>query len=241
MDIPLGALVEATGAQVTTSQSGQDILWSEIAYRDQSGWIYDVYLEDYGQKFPADEVHIEHPTPDPFDAAQYMLLDGGVKHNMCGELCVAFIGGDDIDTFLNKWKEKAPNYYQWAVGDDSDKTTNVDALDSMLSVYGNAVPGLHFDAGLRDPLIGFKISPSRLKNMLASYYLIAAVQIDLVSGRLRGEGVDHWVVLDKVVPNGINGGWVEIYNPFPNRREEYSYDEIHPFDWPIILERTVGK
>ena len=62
--------------------------------------------------------------------------------------------------------------------------------------------------------------------MLEKYYLIAGVKIDLNSGKLRGQGIGHWVVLDKIVPNGINGGWVELYNPFPNKRQEYSYDEF---------------
>jgi hypothetical protein len=34
------------------------------------------------------------------------------------------------------------------------------------------------------------------------------------------------VVLDKVIPDGINRGWVEIYNPFPNKRQMYSFNEF---------------
>lgn len=226
LDIPLGSIVEATGKQMHIPELGEQALWSEIVYREQTGWIYDPYLEDYTEKYPSDQVHIAHPTPDPFDAAQYMTVDGYVKHNMCGELCAAFIGGDDIETFLAKWKQKSPNYYYWAIGGDSDNLTGLDALDSMLSVYDYSIPCQHFDAGLTDPLIGFKVSPGRLKEMLQRNYLIAGVKIDLVSGRLRGEGISHWVVVDEVTPNGINQGWVELYNPFPNRREEYSYDEF---------------
>ncbi len=226
MDIPLGGLVIASGKQVSTADAGQSLLWSEVVYRDQIGWVYDGYLEDYVEKFPASEVLIPHPTPDPFDAAQYMMVDGNVKRNMCGELCVAFIAHEDIETFLAKWKAASPGYYQWAVGADSDKTSSADALDSMLAVYGHPVPGTRFDAGLRDPVMGVKISPGRLKSKLETCCLIAGVQIDPISGRLRGQGVNHWIVVDKVTPNGINGGWVEIYNPYPNRREEYSYDEF---------------
>ena len=235
LDIPLGTIVEATGKQIEVSESNRQALWSEIIYRDQTGWIYDPYLEDYTEKYPGDVVHIANPTPDPFDAAQYMTVNGRVKYNMCGELCVAFIVGDDIETFLAKWKEKSPNYYSWAVSGDNDRLTTLDALDSMLDIYDYAVPSQRFATGLTDPLIGFKISPGRLKDMLRGNYLIAGVNIDVLSGRLRGQGTDHWVVVDKITPNGINQGWVELYNPFPNRREEYSYDEfIHsagPSSW----------
>ncbi len=62
--------------------------------------------------------------------------------------------------------------------------------------------------------------------MLTTHYLIAAIRIDSVAGNLGGGRVGHWVVLDKVFPEGINRGWVEIYNPFPNKRQEYSYSEF---------------
>jgi len=39
-------------------------------------------------------------------------------------------------------------------------------------------------------------------------------------------GVGHWVVLDKITPYGVNRAQVEIYNPYPNRREEYSYADF---------------
>ncbi len=225
-DVSLGALVEATGEQATTNGPRGEQTWSQVIYRDQTGWIYDAYLEDYVQKFPNREVKIPNPTPDPFDAAQYMLVDGRIKRNLCGELCVAFIAGDDIETFLKKWSEASPRYYDWALGQNSDKTIGIDGLESMFAVYGELGPRLHFDEGLRDPYMGLKVSPGRLKKMLETYYLLVAVHIDLITGRLKGDGLIHWVVLDKVTPNGVNTGLVELYNPFPNRREEYSYDEF---------------
>jgi len=42
--------------------------------------------------------------------------------------------------------------------------------------------------------------------------------------------IPHWIVVDKITPIGNliggNGGWVELYNPFLNRWEEYSYREF---------------
>ncbi|MGE5249099.1 MAG: hypothetical protein ACM3QS_02700, partial [Bacteroidota bacterium] len=225
-DIPPAAMVEATGRQQNSPINGSDVLWSEIEYRGRSGWVYDGYLEDYVDRFPPDEVLIQHPTPDPNDAAQYMIWEGRVKYNMCGELSAAWIGGDDIETFLKKWRKAAPGYYKWALFGDSDKPTGVDALESMLSVYGYPFPMLRAQTGLTDPFIGLRITPGRIQRMLQRHFLIAGVKIDRNNGRLRGEGVGHWVVVDKVTPQGINAGLVELYNSFPNQREEYSYDEF---------------
>ena len=226
LDIPFGAVVEATGNEEHIDMSGQDTVWAEIKYKGHTAWAHTGYLDDLVEKFPNFEVNIPNPTSDPDDAAQYMIWDGHIKHNLCGELCAAFIGGDDIETFLNKWKDVAPGYYTWAKGGSNDNTTGMDALDSMLSVYGYPIPNVRFDQGLTDPIIGYKISPGRIKKMLEKHYLIAGVKIDSISGVLRGQGVGHWVVLDKITPNGINGGWVELYNPFPNKRQEYSYNEF---------------
>ncbi len=85
---------------------------------------------------------------------------------------------------------------------------------------------MRFDQGLTDPIMGFKLSPGRLSKMLESFYLLVHVSIDGVTGKLRGAGVGHWIVVDKVTPDGVNGGRVELYNPFRNKRQEYSYDEL---------------
>jgi len=45
------------------------------------------------------------------------------------------------------------------------------------------------------------------------------------NGRLRGQGIGHWVIVDSVEPERF-GGQVYIYNPAPNRIEEYSYDQF---------------
>jgi hypothetical protein len=225
LDIPPGAILDVTGNQAPGRMNGSELVWSEVIYRGRTAWINDRFLEDYVEKYP-EEVLIPHATPEPNDAAQYMLLDGRVKYNMCGELCAAFIGGDDIDTFLSRWEAVSPGYYRWAVQGENDNPTGTDALESMLKVYGYDFPLPRFRAGLTDPIIGFRITPGRIRKMLDDYFLIASVKIDAYTGKLRGQGVGHWVVLDKIQPYGVNGGWVELYNPFPNRRQEYSYDEF---------------
>ena len=243
LEIPPEAVLQATGRQQPARVNGQDMLWSEVVYRDWSGWVYDGYLEDYLEKYPDMEVVIPHPTPDPNDAAQYMILEGDVKYNMCGELCAAFIGGDDIETFVEKWKNVSPAYYKWALLGDHDKPTGIDALESMLAVYGYPFPMLRFEGGLTDPVIGYRLSPGRIRKLLETHFLIAGVKIDRITGRLRGQGVGHWVVIDKMIPEGVNAGWVEVYNPSPNRREEYSYDEFlnsaGPYKMGLWVSRLV--
>ena len=206
--------------------------WSEIKFIDhdeieRQGWIQDVYLEDYvddptSQGF---EVHIPHPTADSTDAAQYMKWEKDAKYvNMCGELCVAFIAGDDIETFLRKWKQMDGTLYESII--PIDRPTGAGEVNNMLKVYGYPSNYITFEAGLTDPDAGLKVSPGRFQKMLATHYLIAAVRIDSVAGNIGGGKVGHWVVVDKVVSDGIDRGWVEIYNPFPNKRQVYSYDEF---------------
>jgi hypothetical protein len=143
---------------------------------------------------------------------------------MCGELCVAFIAGEDIETFLNKWKQMQGSFYTRVI--PFDIPTGPDIVNNMLQVYGYPTKYKTFEQGLTDADTGLRISPGRFQRMLADHYLIAAVRIDGAAGNI-GEGrIGHWVVLDKIIPDGIDRGWVEIYNPFPNKRQIYSYDEF---------------
>ena len=216
---------------ISDRQVFQGKAWSEINFTDRygverTGWVQDVYLEELVEDPSSHgfEVHIPNPTTDSTDAAQYMKWEKPRHVNMCGELCVAFIGGDDIETFLTKWKGMAGTRYHQIVPDD--RPTGSDEVDNMLKVYGYPVPNLRFKDGLTDQYTGLKTSPGRFQRMLATHYLIAAVQIDKFAGNI-GEGkVGHWVILDKITPDGVDSGWVEIYNPFPNKRQIYSKAEF---------------
>lgn len=206
--------------------------WSEIKFIDKDGidkrgWVRDVYLEDYIDDPTSHgfEVHIPNPTADSTDAAQYMKWESDTKYvNMCGELCVAFIGGDDIETFLNKWKQMDGSFYHLII--PKDRGTSADEVNNMLKIYGYPDKYISFDEGLTDADTGRRVSPGRFQKMLKTHYLIAAVRIDNVAGNIGGGDVGHWVIVDKVITDGIDRGWVEIYNPFPNKRQIYSYDEF---------------
>jgi hypothetical protein len=55
---------------------------------------------------------------------------------------------------------------------------------------------------------------------------IVGVKISSATGRLKGGGVGHWVVVTNVVNERVGYGLVYVYNPFPNRIEVYSYAEF---------------
>jgi len=229
-----GAVVEFTGAK----DQKNGVEWAQIKYKGTTAWAPNAALEDFRDHFQDHEVVIQRPTPDEDDAAQYMFLPGenGIKNNMCGQLCAAFITCLDIETFMLEWKAKAAVYYKLAVAGNTDMGTGIDSIQSMFRVAPySAEPGdvISFGQGMIDPVTRRPvISAGRMQKMLKEYYLVAGVRIkstDKFTGRLSGGGTGHWVVVDKITPNGKNDGclgWVELYNPFPNKRQEYTFDEF---------------
>ncbi|MFN8413051.1 MAG: hypothetical protein U0Z26_11740 [Anaerolineales bacterium] len=242
-DTPTGARLFPIeqGAVLTVTDNVENvnaIQWRQVQYKNRVGWARESMLDNYSDRYPENEVVIPHPTPQEDDAAQYMFLptESGVKHNMCGQLCAAFIIKIDIESFVADWKIKANPYYRISISGPVDRPTGIDSIASMFLVSPyNAQPGdiSSFQSHMQDPLTNrLLVSPGRMKKMLETHYLLAGVRIkqgDKFTGRLSGQGIGHWVVVDKVTPNGRlsgNGGWVEIYNPFPNKRQEYSYEEF---------------
>lgn len=228
--MPFGALVETTGEKTTALLSGQPTEWLEVIYTGKTyskrGWVYAEYLERYVNEFAGDVVNIPYPTSDPTDAAQYMVWLGNTQFNLCGELCVCYIVGDGLDVFLSKWQAKAINIFKRVFADGRSRGTSITELDSMLWVY-DFPASLRLDTGLRDDVLKRPlISPGRLAQMLETYRGIVGVKISGTTGNLQSAGILHWVVLEKVVPDGINRGWVEIYNPFHNRIQRYSWNEF---------------
>jgi hypothetical protein len=87
------------------------------------------------------------------------------------------------------------------------------------------------------------MSPGRFRKKLETHYLIAAIRIDNRAGNIGEGDVGHWVILDKVFPEGVGRGWVEAYNPFPNERQTYSFTEFvrscEAEDWTgLWVDRT---
>jgi hypothetical protein len=155
-----------------------------------------------------------------------MVVRGQKQYNLCGELCVCYIYEEDIEIFLEYWEAKEINVFRRIFGGGKSRGTGPEDLDSMLSVYGH-VPSLALDRGLWDAVLNRPlVTPGRMAKMLEDHRAIASVHIDGASGNLRGGGILHWVVIEKVIPDGAGRGWVELYNPFCNRMQRYSWDEL---------------
>jgi hypothetical protein len=55
---------------------------------------------------------------------------------------------------------------------------------------------------------------------------IVSVHIDGQTGRLNGGGILHWVCIVDTFEDRCGYGMVDVYNPYPNRVERYSYAEF---------------
>ncbi|MGE5378380.1 MAG: hypothetical protein ACM3XO_25250, partial [Bacteroidota bacterium] len=198
--------------------------WSLIDGDGNAGWVDELYLDNYNQESDY-QVSIPNQTPSPYDAQQYMIWDGKAKFNMCGELCVAFVVGDDLGKVLNTWKgsENVQRYNNY-VG--MDKPTGIEDLKSILKAYG-----YNLDTTVSDDVKGFtSVDAGQMAAMLNTHLLIALVKINKAKyGMLvpkQGSDVneiDHWVVVNSVSSKGTR---VQVYNPFSNRLETYSYREF---------------
>ncbi|MFH2102871.1 MAG: hypothetical protein ABIJ39_05895, partial [Chloroflexota bacterium] len=140
--------------------------------------------------------------------------------NLCGAFCVAFLSGDEIGAFLEKWTSRHPDY----------KT------DQTSLCYKPLVANQPYDIGVVKDMLdtyGFRyekytlgeVSPIRFKTALeARGYLIAGVGMSSGSGGILATGqTGHWVVVTDVEFRGAEA-YVRIYNPFMNRYETYDYE-----------------
>ena len=224
MSIPTNKIVEATGNQQYSPYGGELILWTEVIYAGRTGWTYAGYFDDYHELYPP-EVSIPAATPSQDDGAQYLIYDGRTKYNMCGELCVAYIVGDDTTSLLDKWAAESPSYYGRIYKDYLDRGTGFGDLKNLLEIY-DYQDIERLDYALKDDIIGRAImTPGRMANLIHDNHVIVGVKISNRTGKLQKYGVLHWIVFNSIVMNEM-GGVVEIYNPFPNKKEIYSWDEF---------------
>lgn len=244
--LKLGDIVNVRRQNVQVK--GSDVSWSEIVYLDTkfsreekkyitttiSGWVDGLYLEDYIEKFPENEVTILNPTENPNDAQQYMLWEGEVKYNMCGEFCATYIIKKDIDpsssieSVLERWRDSPTkdsfSYSSSRVRDG----LYAPHIRNILQAYPefNNTQDKDLIVDLKDGLKGGSLTWEGIKDKLKTHYLIANVRISKSKGELIKKnlpGVQHWVLLENVTRNGNR---VELYNPFPNQRQEYSFTEF---------------
>lgn len=220
LNIPERSVVYATG-----ETSG---IYVEIVYRtgqqDITGWMYMGWLEDYEETLPANCVDIPDQTADPRDAEQYFMMYGIKQTNICGEACVAKLLNISVKDILERWKQEKPSIWRSVFGKGKLRGTSSAELISIFEIYGKT--SYNLTPIMTDKVIGRpRYTPALLQSTLDLGSVIAGVHIDY-AGRLKPSGTLHWVVVTAVHPERSGYGTVEIYNPFPNRVEIYSWAEF---------------
>ncbi len=136
-----------------------------------------------------------------------------VHFSLCGEFCIATLGGMDVLPLLQRWMEsKYPRAA--AILDNPHEGTSMIDLRALLKCVDR-----HGEAYSSIPT-----SPQLIKNRLSSgQFVVSGCGINSV-GKIKADGkIRHWVVIEDVRPVGSDG-WVRVYNPFNNQDEVYSYN-----------------
>lgn len=165
---------------------------------------------------------IPNATSDEKDAAQYMFRHGRKQYNLCGEFCVAYIAQDvahtdNIDDFLDYWQSKNLTLYQSLFKNGLARTTGIYDLERLLGEYDYPLPCLRFS--------NVPVTPIAIYEMLKNYQAIVGVQIDY-TGYLVGRGIPHWIVIESIEISDSNHAIINIYNPFDNLINPYSWREL---------------
>lgn len=218
LDIPARSVLE------TDDVSGE---FSRVLFRtrtkEYTGFFRSEYLEPLNFIYPENVVPSNTQTTYPYDANQYIIWKNNIQYNLCGEFCVAYIFGKSIDDLLKDWEAKPTSLFNRIFKNGRSITTGISDLIDMINIYHGEYDGI---GRLRDPYGKYVLlSPARLKNSLQEWRLILGCKISGASGELQSSGIPHWVTVVDVEPDGF-GGWVELYNPFPNQVERYSWREF---------------
>jgi hypothetical protein len=180
------------------------------------GYIEDRFVEYYNQNLPYDLVDLRDiQTPEDSDAEQYIIWDAKRQYNMCGQISVAYILGLPLAEVLRKWKELDVPFYKRVMG-ASGTTGNYDLI-KLLGIFGRVAT----------PLTMKKYTPRLLSELVQNTKaVIVSVHLNTQNGSLVGGKVLHWGIVTKVVCEGLDAGWVEIYNPFTNSIQLLSWREF---------------
>lgn len=225
-DLPLNAVVDV--------YDGESDGVRNVEYQGINGWIDTKYLEPYLHALPYDLVDLSDiETPDNTDAKQYVIWDGAKQVNMCGEICVAYILGMPLSGILANWKVKRLPFYRRIFGSGKASGTTSRDLVELLALAD--VSASLLESSYK------KYSPYMLYNLIQNNWLIVACNIDGGLGYLRGSGVGHWVLVMDVVQDRQGFGWVDVFNPFNNCVERYSWREFlastRNYPYGVIVEK----
>jgi len=163
-------------------------------------------------------------TPDEYDAKQYIILDGRKKVNQCGEISCSYIMKKPLKEVLDGWERKEPSVVARIFKGGSDRGTSSQTLIGLLSSFDYS--SVSMSEYFKDELLGRPIiTPKRIWDALKSNKIIMGVKIgrDGIIG--HSGNINHWVVLDAIDVYGSQA-IVDVYNPYNNKFEIYSWDEI---------------
>ena len=227
LNIPAGSVVELLGIVPDILYSGLQTMWYKLKHRGTVGYSYGGFFDTYSTYLAQDVVDIDIATPEPDDPKQFITVDGRRKANMCGELCLAAILHIPISKLLNVWERKSPSVASRIFKGGSDKGTHAIDLIGILETGYDVKGVVRLTKYFRDPLLKRMIlTPHRVHETLKVGHIIIGVRINKRTGRLSGSGILHWIVLDSVNVDGGSHGIVTIYNPFMNRMEQVSWQEL---------------
>lgn len=189
------------------------------------GYIERRLLDVYIESLPRDCVDLEGlQTSDPSDAAQYIMwtpYKGGGSYrqvNMCGQICCSYLAHSSLENVLTAWEMCNPSSYNRIFGSDgiADGTAPSD-LVTILKCIG--IPAAE---------ISSKDFPQYTPELVSKWNgVIVSCHIDTTrNGRLSGDGVLHWIIIVNSFLDRCGYGTVDIFNPFSNRVERYSYSEF---------------
>lgn len=228
-------------------------LWVQDVYLEEL--VEENEQVEYGdKKFPDSEVDISPElrnlnTSGPAQRIRWEGTNKDGKFNLCSEFCIAFIVGKSIEDFLLKLAaDRNDLYKKYVFADKATFKPQIKEMVEIYKVYQDKETVLNLGANIRDGIreglkklspeeqildLNIFYTPGRMKRILEDYYLIA--NVGLKGGKLYtkagggGTYAGHWIVLDIVKPYGINEGWVEVYNPYYNKREGYTFKQFKNF------------
>jgi hypothetical protein len=165
------------------------------------------------------------------------------KNNLCGELAVmAAVGEQDLRNGFGKFIGLGDKYLNILQNDDQ---TGPEALIPLFNAYG-------YDAKLVPD--GKMLTPSELsKGIDDGKKYVILVDLDTNSGMVStmdntsGHHAGHWVTVTGVYQDNQGNVWVDVYNPYTNQVERYSWETICASSknpgpsnsgGPVIIEAT---
>ncbi len=192
---------------------------TDLADLDNQKTVFD--LSRPRLRLPADP-EIEAARAAGRTGAQYIeisraIRSTAVKHNLCGEFCVAALAASDVVPFITQWMAS----YKLATSIlQNDFGTSIADLQTMLDILGKKYEFFRAEASVAP------ITPTYVRKMLdAGRMAIVGTGITYNGVVKWGSRIRHWIVIEDLVRVG-NGGWVRIYNPFQNREEVYPFDTV---------------